>query len=120
MRHPLVAVFGRDDEADDRPDRKVVDRLHHAGPFEFPIDLARAERDPADRRAAVVTDEADELALADARLQVQPVLLPARAAPRRRGLRAAIPVEEAPAAARYGTTPGVEDRLEVGEASWSK
>ena len=25
----LAAVFGRDDEADDRPDRLIIDRLHH-------------------------------------------------------------------------------------------
>ena len=46
-----------DEEADDGPHRSVVYRLHDGGPAELRVVLSRAERDPCDRDAVLVSDE---------------------------------------------------------------
>src|SRR3954465_9036077 len=49
VRDTLTAVLGWDDEADDRPDRLVVDRLHHGRSLQSGELGARPEGHPADR-----------------------------------------------------------------------
>ena len=69
LGHAAVARLRVDEKADDRPHRLLVDRLHHRRARELRVVVARAERHPADRAAAFVTEKAGHDAAIDQRLQ---------------------------------------------------
>ena len=55
--NPLSTGRARDDEADDRPDRLVVDRRKGLRVLEALVIVAWPDADPADRLAVAVGDE---------------------------------------------------------------
>src|SRR5258708_3009967 len=86
----LAAMLRGHYEADDRPDRLMVDGLHHGRAAEFGVFLAWAERDPADRIFAAVPDEAWWIAGVDQGSQLGTICLGARGS-RRQGPAGAAP-----------------------------
>jgi hypothetical protein len=78
LRHAAMTRLGIDEETDDRPTRLRIDGLHHRRALELRVVFARTERDPADRPAAFVTDEARHDAAIDERLERALVSTPNR------------------------------------------
>src|SRR5258708_37092757 len=109
-------MLGGHYEADDRPDRSMVDGFHDGRALEFGVFLAWPERHPADGDIAAVADEAWWVAGVDKSLQLGTICLGARR-PRRQGsARAASAVVHAPAAAGLRAPFGIEQRFDVSPA----
>ena len=107
--HPLTSNPARDDEADDRPDGRVVDRREHLRIREAPVVLARCQADPTHRPVIAVGDEARREVFLGERLQRGAVA-------GRRGVgpvAAAEAEERAPAPLRIAAF--LEERRQVGE-----
>ena len=110
-RDALPAGVARDDEADDRPDRDVVERGEDLRGGEALVVLARREADPADGAVVPVGDEArSELSLGE-RLQLGAIAGSRRIRP----VATTEPKIGAPAPLRVAAF--LEQRGEVGEAT---
>src|SRR5229473_1744880 len=107
-------MLGGHYEADDRPDRSMVDGLHHGRALEFGVFLAWPERHPANGNFAAVANEAWWVAGVDKGFQLGAICLGARRPLRQGSARAASAVVHAPAAAicswRSESLPGVLKR----------
>jgi hypothetical protein len=64
--------------ADDRPDVRVVDRLHHRRATELRVVVTRPEADPADRNLSEVADQTGLRAGIDERAELAFVVRPRR------------------------------------------
>src|SRR5882762_3326273 len=100
-------------EADDRPDRSMIDGLHYGRALEFGVFLAWAERHPADGNIAVVANQAWWVAGIDKSLQLGTICLGARRSRTQGSARAASAVVHAPAAASHRAPSGTEQRFDV-------
>src|SRR6266853_1368925 len=106
-------MLGGHYEADDRPDRSMVDGLHHGRALEFGVFLAWPERHPANGNLAAVANEAWWVAGVDEGLELRAVCLGSRC-PRRQGpARATSAVVHAPTAASHRAPFGIEQLFDV-------
>src|SRR5262249_34159212 len=105
----LAPLLGGHDEADDRPDRLLIDGFHHRRPLQPGVILTRPQSYPADGSLSAIANEAGRVAAIHERFQFSAIGLGARLS-WRRWPRAASAISHAPATTGDRATFRVEDR----------